>query len=398
PTISFYLLLPFFIFFSVNTINAGSIYSSQGIGLVRYFNSGRSVGMGGVGLAIIDNLTVSFLNPASLSAIPLTTFSGSFVHESSQLKSSSQNGTIVDTNIFGVQFIVPLYQNVAALSIGINPYSSIEYNFVNATEVEPILSESVVGDGGVSTAFLSFAVRPFKNLYLGATGLFYFGVLKNTYRVDFESPEFFDVNDEVSRSFTAGGLRVGFVYKIVPGWSIGGVFSTATKFDANTTVTLQRVTQFTDFPDKNIEIPIAYGGGTAFNIGRKVLVGIDYYAQKWTDSSIENFVNDSKRIGIGFEYSSRGNYLDPFFSRVAYRAGFFYRDLGLEMPEGEKVTEFFGSIGIGIPIKWSAARLDLALEFGRRGNVSRNPVRENIIRLTGSVAVGNRWFYRGGRK
>ena len=60
------LVLILLIFGAVfNSLEAQSFYSSRGIGLVRYFVSGRSAGMAGVGLALTDNLTVSFLNPAS---------------------------------------------------------------------------------------------------------------------------------------------------------------------------------------------------------------------------------------------------------------------------------------------------------------------------------------------
>ncbi len=76
------------------------------------------------------------------------------------------------------------------------------------------------------------------------------------------------------------------------------------------------------------------------------------------------------------------------------RAGIYYKILGLEEPVGEKVTEIFATIGLGLPIKWSAGRLDLALETGRRGSSSQNPFRENVIRFTGSITVGEKWFLR----
>ena len=75
---------------NLNSLKAQSFYSSQGIGLVSYFVSGGSTGMGGVGLALTDDLTVSSLNPASLSALPLSTISGNFRHSAADLKHSSK--------------------------------------------------------------------------------------------------------------------------------------------------------------------------------------------------------------------------------------------------------------------------------------------------------------------
>jgi hypothetical protein len=79
---------------------------------------------------------------------------------------------------------------------------------------------------------------------------------------------------------------------------------------------------------------------------------------------------------------------------MAVRAGFYYSDLGLEDPVGEAVTEKFYTFGLGLPIKWSAGRLDLAFAIGQRGTLSNNPFKENIARFTASVTVGERWFLR----
>ena len=48
------------------SVQSQSFYSTRGIGLVRDFVSGQSSGMGGVGIAIADPLSVNDLNPAAL--------------------------------------------------------------------------------------------------------------------------------------------------------------------------------------------------------------------------------------------------------------------------------------------------------------------------------------------
>lgn len=382
----------------VNSLHAGSFYSSKGIGIVRYFVSGRSVGMGGVGLAIMDKLTVNYLNPATLAAIPITQISGNFLHEAVDLSGSSQDGFISDTNVSGFQFTIPIKRNRVVISLGLNPYSSIEYSFTSSSSIgSKSFTETISGDGGVNTGFFSFSISPTQKLSLGITGLLYFGRLRNFWTVDFDSKDLVDTRDEVARSFTAGNFRLGLLYSVTPNWSIAGVLTPPVTLDANKDV-IPRFGRFTDFPDTEIEIPLAFGVGTAFKLGSKLLAGLDFYFQKWSDFSQDGVVNDSKRIAFGVEYFANGGRDDSYFSRVAYRAGLFYRDLGIEEPKGEKVTELFGSIGIGLPIKWRAAKIDLALEGGRRGSLSANPIKETIIRVSGTITVGERWFYRGDRK
>ena len=385
--------------FIASPLFGGSFYSSKGIGLVFHFVSGRSVGMGGVGLSLTEPLTVNYLNPATIVAIPLVTLSGNFLHEATDLKSTTQDAYISDTNVSGFQLVVPLKKERIALAIGANPYSGIEYDFSGRDSMgTKSYTEFVSADGGVNTGFLTLAVQPVKNLYVGVSGLFYFGTLRNIWRIVFDSTQFLNTQDEVSRSFTAGNVRFGFLYRALPFWNIGGVLTPGITLDANTTIILRRITEFTDLPDTKIDLPLSFGLGTSFDIARKLTVGVDYYTQFWSNVNEGGFTNDSQRIALGLEFSGRGGVRDSYLSRMAFRAGFFYHDLGLVEDSGEKVTEFFGSLGVGMPIKWAAARLDLSLEAGKRGSLAINTFRETVIRFTGSITVGERWFYRGGER
>jgi len=311
------------------------------------------------------------------------------------LKSDSQEASITDTNVSGAQFVISLKPNRAALAMGLSPYSSAEVSFTSdeaSSEEKPLL-ETVSYDGGVNTGFLSLSIKPFDRLYLGATGLFYFGLLRNIQRIDFTSPDLIDTQIELSQSVTGVNLRFGVIFKILSNWSIAGVLTPGVTLNSDNTLNLN-IIEFPDISSTDIELPLAFGIGTSFGVGRKLLVGIDYYRQQWSEVGKDGFNHDSQRFALGFEFSGRGSFRDSYFSRMAVRAGVYYKNLGLEDPIGEEVTEIFGTVGLGVPIKWRAGRLDLALEAGRRGSSSKNPFRENVIRFTGSITIGERWFVR----
>jgi hypothetical protein len=182
------------------------------------------------------------------------------------------------------------------------------------------------------------------------------------------------------------------------------VFSPATSVDVDRTLALLGITSYSDFQDLNYDLPSTFGVGTSFRLATKWLLAADYYTERWQDASFQQdgYVNASQRMAFGVEYLPRPftteQYFSiPYFSRVAYRAGFYYRDLGLEVPLGEKVTEWFLTFGMGMPLKWAASRMDLAFEFGKRGSSDRNPVEETVSRLSISFTVGERWFARGRR-
>lgn len=382
------------------SLSAQSFYSRKGIGLVHYFVSGRSVAMGGVGLAFIEPMTVNYLNPAALAALPLTTVSGNFLHQAVDVNGASPDAFISDTNVAGLQFVIPIKKEVISISIGAAPYSRIQYGFSNlGSDGENSYRETVSGDGGVTSAFFSLAVRPVKRFYLGITGLFYFGRLSTNWRLDFVNSTLQDARDKVSRTFNAGNFRVGVLYKVNSSLNVAAVLSPSVTLDANKEVST-RFSEFTDFPNSDLELPLAFGLGTSWKLSTKILLGADYYTELWSKSNFqdEGIVNDSQRIALGIEFLPNSSVAGSYLSRVAYRAGFFYRDLGIEDPIGERVTEFFGSIGLGLPVRWRAGRIDLALEGGRRGSLSSNPIRETVVRVSASISVGQKWFYRGGRR
>lgn len=351
--------------------------------------------MGGVGLSITDGLTTHFMNPAALAELPLSYISGNLFHEAVNQTSQTQTASLSNTNVGGVQFSIPLKTSRASLAIALRPFTTIEYRFSDVgIQGEKTFTEIIDGDGGVNVVTLSLGVKPFHRLYLGVSGLYYFGTIRNKWRVLFDSPNFRNTQDEVSRSFTAGNVRFGTIYKVSSKWSVGGVFSPSVTLDAKRAVELESGIRFTDFPNEALEIPSSFGVGTSIFLG-KFLLGADYYSQRWSEVKKNGFVNDSYRLAFGFEYSARGRLGSSFFKRIAYRAGFYYQDLGLEYPAGEPVKEIFGTVGLGLPIKWAAGRLDFALEFGRRGSTPDNPFKETVIKFTGSVTAGEKWFFRG---
>lgn len=383
-----------------DSVQSQSFYSTRGIGLVRDFVSGQSAGMGGVGIAIADPFSVNYLNPAALVELPFTFISGSFAHEFADLHGRTQDATISNSNVIGFQFVVPIKKQKAVIALGLSPYSTIEYSFAADGQQgeDKTFTEIISGDGGVNTGFFTLALRPHERLSVGLSGLLYFGVLRNIWQVIFISDNFFNTQTEVAHNFAVGGIRAGMQLKILPNWTIGGVIAPSVNLNATQSTTLVNITRFEDTGQRELMIPLAYGIGTAINLSRKLTVGLDYYTQKWTDFSSDGFVNDSRRIAFGLEFSGRGKIRDPYFSKVAFRIGGFYRDLGLEEPAGEKVTEIFGSIGLGMPIKWSNGRIDLSLEGGRRGSKTKNPFRETVIRFSASATVGERWFFRSRRE
>jgi hypothetical protein len=373
---------------------AQSFYSTHGLGLTNYFVSGKSIGMGGTGLAFFEDMTPNYLNPAALTALSVTTMSGNLVHEATDLTSAADKATETNTDVQGLQFSFPLKADRAAFSMALMPFSSIGYSAQGMGDRDgKTYSEDVSGTGGLNVGVISLAISPFRRLTLGISGLYYFGQLRNRWQVDFTDDNLTDARDEVSRSVRGPNYRLGILARITPRLSVGGVFSPSRSLGTTKRIQLINRLEFRDYVNEDADIPLVFGIGTFFSASRKLQLALDFYTERWSQSNVSElgYVNASKRVGFGLDFASRR--LAPQF--VSF--GFYYRDLGLEVPAQAKVTELFVTFGLGMPIKWALARLDLSLEVGKRGSKTSNPFEEMVVKFTGSVTVGEKWF-QGGRR
>ena len=67
-------ILMFFSFTSLYAKDGGSVYTRYGLGDIRYYQSGRSVGLGGIGAAIFSNYSINRLNPAGWTTLNRTRY------------------------------------------------------------------------------------------------------------------------------------------------------------------------------------------------------------------------------------------------------------------------------------------------------------------------------------
>jgi hypothetical protein len=59
---------------------------------------------------------------------------------------------------------------------------------------------------------------------------------------------------------------------------------------------------------------------------------------------------------------------------------------------GNGVNERVGTVGWGIPIGGGRGQFDFAVEFGSRGNLVDNGMRERLIRLGVSLSAFEKWI------
>jgi len=398
-----------FIGFSFSALagNGGSAYSRYGIGDIRFFAGGRSAGMGGTAIALLSPASLNRVNPAGQTKLTLTNFTGTFSYEGFRTTDGIQSAYLSSGNFGGAFLALPIsLDNGLVFTAGFNPYSSVNYKLQSEQTIGSVdYIQLYSGEGGLSNALAGLTIAPIDSLNLGLQVNYLFGQIRSESDMTFNSTDF--VSAKYLRTVDAHGFdfTLGFIYtglgrltglKSLEGLNIGAILSTATNLNATQeNVNITSVGQDT-LPGKDgqIRIPFSQGIGFSWLLGGKYLLAGDYFHQQWSD--FEYFgvhpqqIRNNTRLSLGLEIQPSRDRGASYWDRVAYRLGSYYLSSYYQIGS-ESINEIGITSGLGMPIG-ADTRLDLALEYGRRGTTDQHLLQDNIFRLSITLNVGEKWF------
>jgi hypothetical protein len=158
----------------------------------------------------------------------------------------------------------------------------------------------------------------------------------------------------------------------------------------------------TDAGKTKLNMPAQFGFGAMIGNEVKWNAGIDFKYTLWEGfNGIEQGqrLKNSFRIGGGVEY--RPNLLGPgFIRRTQYRIGGYY-DSGYLDINGQSISEFGMTFGMGIPMRplnKGLDQLNIGVAAGSRGTTSDGLLQETFIQVSVGFllnSTGNdRWFQK----
>ncbi len=396
------------LFLLQNQLEATSFFSTRGLGSKAEPISARGFAMGGTGIAILNDLDLSSLNPATLNPASLTRltlhFGSEFVDQESRLGTGQSNYT----NAFGGQFLIPLTPNYS-VSIGIQPIYIADFQFGTTVGTgETKYRESIGNKGSLNKLFLSFYAHPLKKVTLGAAFNYNTGKYEKPWQVDYTNEAYFDTNDRLNSQLSGSTFSLGLLLNPYKTWLLGATYSTPLELTSRNSIThsfLVNLNEYsttygkTELAGGTINLPHSWGIGSSIVIKNKWLLAGDYFNEplsqmKENEKSLAADFNDFYRISFGAEYTASNKPYASYFQHVPLRAGYFYKQLPGKFGS-EPIHEQGISFGFGLPFFFSMGKLDLAFAYGQRGNLSNNFVKENFFHIMASVTGGERWFVRG---
>ena len=407
--------------------STSSPYSFYGLGSLKFKGTVENRSMGGISV-YSDSIHINLRNPASYAGTNLAFYNNearpvkfalgtSF--SSTTIETSTASDSYSNSAIDYLAVALPL--NKFGLGFGVLPYSSVGYNLQSRNENND-LQYRYRGEGGINRAFLALGYQVSKNLKIGLDTQYNFGNISNT-SVAFGYNDFGELlqfqSREVKRSDLGGfSFNFGTIFNkkinnfielmVTASYSPEARITSKNQSEFSTIVIDSDQTEFivdssiVDLESDNLaKTRLIMPSKTNFGIGigkpRKWFIGLDYTFLKASSFSnrfveIDNTTfEDATSLSIGGffipKYDSFGNY----WKRIVYRTGVRFEQTGLVV-NNESIEEFGISFGVGIPVGRFFSNANLAFEWGQRGTMASNLVKETFFNINISLSLNDRWF------
>lgn len=372
-----------------------SLYSSVGIGELRYVNTVRSAGLGGSGIALPDHLAYNVFNPALGADLNDTSIGGSFIFEGLR---TTQNETQFSNRLIrwnGISLNIKVLKNLS-ISGGFSPLSDYFYDF-NFNTSSAGYQTQLQGRGGVSIGYAGVAWRISKPLAVGLTFQRYFGRLEEDSIIDFDDNAFLDTHDTVTHIFYGNSLKIGVHLSLSDNTQFGGYVNIPSSFTGTRELSYSYRSGVDNFRH-SYQIPLRIGAGGTHRLTERLLINSDFDFFQGKNlkiaDTVQPYFDNGFRISAGGEYLITSDQRSAYRDRVAYRLGGFYNRPYVRDSDGSALHEFFLTTGLGLPLFRTSARLDIAFEFGLRGNSNKDIASERVFRFLIGIHSIERWFFR----
>jgi hypothetical protein len=239
-----------------------------------------------------------------------------------------------------------------------------------------------------------------------------FGNLNKSDIIDFDNTAFFDTKNTFATSisgitFNSGLLFHGFgklfKNKKLDNLVIGGYISMPSKLKSNT---ISKYTLYTGVDsissaENHLKLPLAFGFGISNTFSNNLVVAADVFMQQWDNYKIQYAdgtethpaeIQNNFRAGLGLEYTPSKKYESSYFKRTTYRLGASYLKDYLKIYD-KSINAYILSAGLSLPIGRNNT-LDLTFSYKMRGTTSNGLIKDNILRLSAAVNIGELWFIK----
>lgn len=413
-----------------------SVYSQYGTGMLRGAGLTGQAFLGRATSAYHDPVHINFHNPASYSSLKLTTLEAGVVFGSRLLAAPGQSVRARSAYIDFLSLAFPVVKryhlnqdlkekemNVAVLSIGLLPYSSVSYAIQNIDTAGDGTSyrKSFSGQGALYQLYAGIGMKlPVKNdtarhsVSYGINAVYYFGRSRYLELVDFfSSATFFGTRNHVTLRYRDVGGNTGIQYhlRLPHRWllTVGcsaqlpfgvtafrhSVYDRYT-FRANGLFVLDTISQSAE--DKiRVFLPAEYSIGLMLKKSTYWLLttNITYLQWQLFNEPRENTAQyqNALRLHAGTELQPQFSGKSNFFKRIRYRVGGWYEWPYL-IVHSHEISQYGITFGLAMPVKGTFSLITLGMEGGQIGAITDSSTKETFIRMYLGLTLNDKWFIK----
>ena len=344
----------------------------------------RTMGMGGAFLAVADDFTTLYWNPAGLAQIRKFELFSSLSHSEGDAETEFTRGRSTEANRSttrpnSIGLVYPLYANRGgfAFALGYNRPQNFDSEVAiqgldpssgsvfSGFDVDEITSNS----GGMGIWSFGMGVFISKNILLGGSIDFWHGssfkelnsAAEDINRIDPEVASF-AFHDTVDRDYSGLSGRIGVLAFAGENVTLGGAITLPADLEVNEVWEQQTIVQFDDGEEDvegdggsilyNIERPFEFGGGVAVKLLEKRLtLAGDVQFADWTQTeynplpaddvynNFSRFYDSTIQVRVGAEYRIPG-------IETSVRIGYFSDPIPFQDREIDNNRDFL-TIGVG---------------------------------------------------
>jgi len=391
--------------------NTASPYSFYGLGDVKFKGTQDARSMGGLSFAT-DSISLNLLNPASYAGLKLVTFGVAGTTTFTKLNNATTSENAKRTSFDYLAIGLPL-GNKFGVSFGILPYSAVGYKIINFQTVGSEERASVfTGQGNINRTYLGFGYNVSKNFSLGVDVQYNFGIIENE---SIESIAGVQLSSRERNNSNINGVsfNIGGLYnnKISEKLNVSSSFTFSPEarlnsenlrnlatinFNSNGSENVIALPKDVPVKDTKLIIPTKLSFGAGIGETNKWLVGTEISFKgserqnnRFEDVNTNHSFENGEKYAIGGYFIPKYDSFSSYLSTVVYRMGFTYEKTGLII-ENQSINDYGMNFGLGFPLGLS--KLNVGVEFGKRGTTKNNLIEENYFNLSVGLSLSDKWF------
>ena len=402
--------------------STSSPYSRFGLGEIRGDLLPQTRAMGGIATGVrylggYGNINIA--NPASYSALALTTVDVGVFGSITQLSRNQLSENSYNFSLSHINFGIPLGRP-GGISFGIMPFSDVGFSYGIPGSIDTTAIRTVyAGAGGTTKAYFGYGVQLNKNFSVGFNVSYLFGTLNNIRSIEMPN-DVGGLNVRIDSSQYIKGFSfdygaqyfqpLGNNLSLTIGYA--GTAGNPLNTTASRVVTRTPTSVEDDFENlpvdsistyegqqQRINMPMKHSIGFSMAKANHWMVGADFNYATWSDFGV-----GGHNPGLTNSYSfSVGGQITPditsvnYFGVVDYRLGFKYNKSYINIANDD-VKQMALTVGFGFPLPslfgGSFYKINFATEFGQMGSLTNQLVRERYINFNLGFTLNERWFQR----